>query len=445
MTRAWSVDFANLILLLYTSALFAMLYPKSVWIAASLGLVTTAAFVYLFSIKPTRESNSFDLHHPDLRLTRLEFRTHPSFSFFAAKSKRRNLIMVPEWRADFEISENEPMIFHEFAHLKRGDTFAFVWLYPFVAVFSVCFILLATGLLGEAPSLHLVQFIGSLSGDPDGSMEEIVVAVILLPTFALIQMLLLMRDREYGADRYAFRLLGERYSGFIANAAKSEETDYQDRSLKDHWRTLVDSILHPTFGQRREALKNPFSYTELLGVWSGLHFSAILTFSIIVCAILTLEVIVRSHGGLGIDFFDLATQQQMSVFILTLTAGPLFVAILSHGSLVVRNTVVELGPKRSCLRLLPHLLATSFSFFFIALLINFASDGNVRAEEGWNFDFRRTATATAIFFFLLWAFWSRFAKPVEKNRLAFLFHGALAVVAAVLANVITLVTVPSIQ
>lgn len=449
MTRAWSVDFATFVMLIYIGVLLYLFFPDSFWLAAIAASAITAMFFYVFSVKPTRESEPLAFKHPSLALPNLEYRTHPSFSFFAAKYMGKNYVMVPEWRADFDISDNEPMIFHEFAHLRRGDTFAFTWLYPFVAVFSFCFVLLAVGAFNQTPQLQLLQFIERISDEPDDPLEEFrllfFLAIAVLPAFPLAQMLLLMRDREYGADRHAHNLLGERYATFISDCAEQDRTAQTGIAFKDQWRAIANAILHPTFSQRDKAIRHPFSYTELLGFWSGLHFSAILAFSTIISVIFAIELIMRAGEMLGVDIFYFASGHPASFVFVIAVIGPLLLAVAVHGSMIVQNTVLQVGSRNALFRLLPHILATTGVYILVALMLNYAFDGNIRAEEGWLFDFRRTAVVTGIFYIILWAFWSCIAKRAQESKLAFLVHCALATTAVALAAPLTMILVPSLH
>lgn len=448
--RAWSVDFVNLVVLLYIGILFQAFFPSSFWIVALMAITATVAFAYVFSIRPARKSAALSLGHPLLKLKNLEFRSHPSFSFFAATFLRRSYIMIPEWRAEFDITDNEPSILHEFAHLKRGDTLAFTWMYPLIAAFSMGFILLAIGIIDEPPQLHLIELVVSLS-EEENSLEEfrllLFLAVAVLPTFVLFQMLLLMRDREYGADRYAFELFGDKYVEFISHHADSEQREKPSLSPISLWRTALNAVTHPTFKSRKRALKKPFSYTELVGLWSGLHFAALLTFTIVICVIFAVEIVMGSSIGqsFGVGIFAVAMGAPNAIALMVGLVAPLLLAAILHGSFIVRNTVLEVGSKPALIRLMFHITATTSFFVAIAFMLNYAYDGNIRAEEGWLFDFRRTAIATGLFFLLLWVFWSRFWTRSTENRAVLVSHCLIAPVAAFIAAFATLFLVPSLH
>jgi len=137
-------------------------------------------------------------------------------------------------------------IAHELGHSKYRDCL-FVLLYLFSSIVSLT-IITAGFLSNEEPELSnpVPEYGSSFSGTAIGVSYSFILVV------SLFRLFLLLRTREYRADSFAHKILGENYAQFLKHQERKSRFSKRKIWIYD----LFSRLTHPTFSSRLIRLRS---------------------------------------------------------------------------------------------------------------------------------------------------------------------------------------------
>lgn len=264
--RSSATDLFNFSLFLLISVVFYILFEDVFLLFVLLASLTASCSVLLLTLYPIIQSSKIDFQ-PDFSVRGgIEFREHPGSDFRAIDMIVKEIILIPRGYNLRKKNFLRAKIFHEIAHLDRGDAKFFCFVYP--SLFAALIVMIGIVVGSPAPDFFgIPSFIERQGGGIEEREARTVVMffVLVLPATIISSIFFTVRDREYGADRLSYKRLGLDYQAMLSHMAVSERY----REAKNIYIRLLNKLTHPASGARLDALGNDRSEGPYLGLASG--------------------------------------------------------------------------------------------------------------------------------------------------------------------------------
>lgn len=226
--------------------------------------------LFFFCVMPVIRSKkltlSGDLFLPHSTL----LRSHSGSDYFVTSSILNNYIMVPIRNCLPLGRINSCKYYHEVGHIINNDQSSFILYFPILLSTAALSILMAfdpDGIINHEFETIMFTALGMLE-DVDPEARDSLPAFIeaaqksnlfifsIIPIFITLIIILSIRDREYQADLFASRVLGDRFTKFLSSKKKRE--NYTKRRSFD---SALRRITHPSYDNRISSI---YSYKSNL-------------------------------------------------------------------------------------------------------------------------------------------------------------------------------------